>query len=90
MMVKLRKKVAPWWESLILLLVTSLGEVSCIVHRQWLHHATNSPRLQLQDRALRDLPCKRVRCDEIWQFCYAKEKNVRLAFSNSSHFAFFA
>jgi len=29
-----------------------------------------------QDRTLRDLPCKRVQCDEIWTFCYAKEKNV--------------
>ena len=23
-----------------------------------------------------DLPCKRVECDEIWSFCYAKQKNV--------------
>jgi len=29
-----------------------------------------------QDRALRNLSCKRIQCDEIWQFCYAKEKNV--------------
>jgi IS1 family transposase len=29
-----------------------------------------------QDKTLRDLPCKRVQCDEIWSFCYAKEKNV--------------
>lgn len=29
-----------------------------------------------QDKALRALPCKRVQCDEIWSFCYAKEKNV--------------
>jgi IS1 family transposase len=29
-----------------------------------------------QDRAFRNLPCKRIQCDEIWQFCYAKEKNV--------------
>ena len=29
-----------------------------------------------QDKALRNLPCKRVQCDEIWSFCYAKEKNV--------------
>lgn len=31
---------------------------------------------EYQDRALRDLPSKRVQCDEIWSFCYAKEKNV--------------
>jgi IS1 family transposase len=29
-----------------------------------------------QDRTLRDLPCKRLQCDEIWSFCYTKEKNV--------------
>jgi len=29
-----------------------------------------------QHRALRNLTCKRIQCDEIWQFCYAKEKNV--------------
>ena len=29
-----------------------------------------------QDRTLRNLPCTRVQCDEIWSFCYAKEKNV--------------
>jgi IS1 family transposase len=29
-----------------------------------------------QDKAMRNLPCKRIQCDEIWSFCYAKEKNV--------------
>lgn len=29
-----------------------------------------------QDRTVRNLPCKRVQCDEIWSFCYAKQKNV--------------
>jgi IS1 family transposase len=29
-----------------------------------------------QRRTLRNLPCKRLQCDEIWSFCYAKEKNV--------------
>ncbi len=29
-----------------------------------------------QDKMLRDLPCKRVQVDEIWAFCYAKDKNV--------------
>jgi IS1 family transposase len=28
------------------------------------------------DAVMRNLPCKRVQCDEIWSFCYAKEKNV--------------
>jgi hypothetical protein len=29
-----------------------------------------------QGRTLRNLKCKRVQCDEVWQFCYAKEQNV--------------
>ena len=29
-----------------------------------------------QDRTLRNLTCRRIQCDEIWQFCYAKQKNV--------------
>jgi len=29
-----------------------------------------------QDAHLRNLPCKRIQCDEIWSFCYAKQKNV--------------
>lgn len=29
-----------------------------------------------QNKHLRNLPCKRVQCDEIWTFCYSKEKNV--------------
>jgi IS1 family transposase len=28
------------------------------------------------DRTVRGLRCKRIQCDEIWNFCYAKEKNV--------------
>jgi IS1 family transposase len=28
------------------------------------------------DKAFHDLPCKRIQCDEIWSFCYSKEKNV--------------
>src|ERR1035441_8915861 len=29
-----------------------------------------------QDRTLRNLTCQKIQCDEIWAFCYAKEKNV--------------
>jgi len=29
-----------------------------------------------QDEKLRNLPCKRVQCDEIWSFCFAKDKNL--------------
>jgi IS1 family transposase len=32
-----------------------------------------------QDRALRDLPCKRLQLDEIWAFCYTKQRNVPFA-----------
>jgi IS1 family transposase len=28
------------------------------------------------DKALVNLNCKKIQCDEIWSFCYAKEKNV--------------
>jgi len=31
---------------------------------------------EYQDKAFRNLSCKRLQCDEIWSFCYAKEKNV--------------
>ena len=31
---------------------------------------------EYQDKTLTNLPCKRVQCDEIWSFCYAKDKNV--------------
>ena len=31
---------------------------------------------EYQDRVFRNLTCKRVQCDEIWSFCYAKDKNV--------------
>jgi IS1 family transposase len=29
-----------------------------------------------QDKALRNLPCKRIQCDEIWSFVGAKDKNL--------------
>jgi IS1 family transposase len=34
---------------------------------------------EFQDKALRDLPCKRLQLDEIWSFVYAKQKNVAAA-----------
>jgi len=30
-----------------------------------------------QDKALRNLPCKRIQMDEIWSFVYAKAANVK-------------
>jgi len=32
--------------------------------------------LAYQDKHLRNLSCKHIQCDEIWSFCYAKQKNV--------------
>lgn len=31
---------------------------------------------EYQDKAFKNLPCKRIQADEIWSFSYAKEKNV--------------
>ena len=31
---------------------------------------------QFQDEALRNLSCQRLQCDEIWAFCYARDKNA--------------
>ena len=31
---------------------------------------------QYQDKAIRNLSSKRIQCDEIWAFCYAKAKNA--------------
>src|ERR1700687_1239428 len=32
--------------------------------------------VEYQDRAFRNLTCKRIQVDECWAFCYAKAKNV--------------
>lgn len=32
--------------------------------------------LTFENKTLRNLPCKNIQCDEIWSFCYAKDKNV--------------
>jgi IS1 family transposase len=29
-----------------------------------------------QDEHLRNLPCKRLQADEVWSFCYSKQKNI--------------
>ncbi len=31
---------------------------------------------EYQDKALRNLKCRRIQCDEIWAFVGAKKKNV--------------
>jgi IS1 family transposase len=35
--------------------------------------------LAYHDENVRGLTCKRIQCDEIWSFCYAKEKNAASA-----------
>jgi IS1 family transposase len=32
---------------------------------------------EYQDRTLRNLRSQRIQCDEIWSFCYAKERSIR-------------
>lgn len=32
--------------------------------------------IRYQDRAFRNLKCKRIQADELWSFCYSKDKNV--------------
>jgi IS1 family transposase len=43
--------------------------------------------LGYQDRALRNLPCKRIQVDECWAFCYAKAKNVTPEIAAKNPFA---
>jgi hypothetical protein len=31
---------------------------------------------EYQDQVFRELPCRVIECDEIWAFCYSKQKNV--------------
>jgi len=33
---------------------------------------------EYHDKNVRDVPSRRLQCDEIWSFCYAKQKNVPL------------
>src|SRR3954471_5164869 len=35
--------------------------------------------IRFHDEAVRNVTSKRVQCDEIWSFCYAKQKNVATA-----------
>lgn len=37
---------------------------------------TGAACLDCQDAALRDLPCKRIQCDELWGFVGARQRNV--------------
>jgi IS1 family transposase len=37
---------------------------------------------EYHDKHVRNVPSKRVQCDEIWSFCYSKEKNVPADFKD--------
>lgn len=39
-----------------------------------------------QDEKVRNLSCKRIQCDEVWSFCYAKEKNLSKDLKNKFGF----
>ena len=54
-------------EPTILKLLAELGDVCTKFH----------------DVAVRDLRSRRIECDEIWQFCYAKAKNVPVEMRNT-------
>jgi IS1 family transposase len=41
--------------------------------------------LALHDEKIRGVAAKRVQCDEIWSFCYAKQKNVKAAKAAPDH-----
>jgi hypothetical protein len=34
---------------------------------------------QFHDKTVQNVQAKRVQCDEIWIFCYAKQKNIETA-----------
>ena len=42
---------------------------------------------EYQDASLRNVAAKRVQVDEIWSFCYAKQKNVKLSHFDNGGFA---
>lgn len=42
---------------------------------------------EYQNVTLRDIPARRVQVDEIWSFCYAKQKNVTTAMFDDGGFA---
>src|ERR1017187_9535694 len=62
-------------EGMSLRAVTRLTGVSINTVTKLLVDAGNACA-DYQDRTLVNLKCKRIQVDEIWAFCYAKEKNV--------------
>lgn len=41
--------------------------------------------MEIHDELVRNVPARRVECDEIWAFCYAKQRNVKTAKSPPAH-----
>jgi len=37
---------------------------------------TGKACFEYQDKAMKNLNCEKIQCDEIWSFCHSKEKNV--------------
>lgn len=62
-------------EGLSLRATSRLADVSINTVTKLLVDAGNACA-DYQDRTLVNLKCKRIQVDEIWAFCYAKEKNV--------------
>jgi len=55
--------------------IQDLTKVSKNTILRLLENAGNACR-RFQDRTFRDLQFRRIQCDEIWTFCYAKKKNA--------------
>jgi len=49
------------------------------VARNTIFFAAGKPRgrvRRIPEQVLQNLSCRRIQCDEIWAFCYAKDKNL--------------
>lgn len=58
--------------------ISRIADVSINTVSKLLVDAGNACIL-IHDEMVREVPAKRVQCDEIWSFCYAKQKNVEKA-----------
>ena len=65
-------------EGLALRAITRLTGISRTTLQKLLEDAGQAFS-EYQDRALMNLPCKRIQVDEAWSFCYAKQNNVPTA-----------
>ena len=65
----------PLCEGMSMRAVARVADVSRNTVDKLLQNA-GSAALDYQDQIMVNLPCRRVQCDEIWSFVYAKEKNV--------------